>query len=172
MRAIFSDDYSLENYRTLLQSLLDFYAPFEAALFESFPKHFETLLDHRRKAHLLRADLSSMGDIASSAQAEVPSLGTFEERMGAMYVVEGATLGGAIIRKHLQGHFGGSVSSALSFYSGYGKQAAAEWRSFGKLLESLFARADEQARSKVVAGANATFAAMEDWLAQPQTAAG
>lgn len=85
--------------------------------------------------------------------------------MGACYVVEGATLGGQIIRKHLHRHFGASVDGALSFYSGYRKQAAQEWRTFGALLGSLFDKAERSVQDEVVAGANATFIALEAWLA-------
>ncbi len=85
--------------------------------------------------------------------------------MGGFYVIEGATLGGQIIRKHLNRRFGASVAAALSFYSGYGKQAAQEWRTFGALLGSLFDKAERSVQDEVVSGANATFIALEEWLA-------
>lgn len=85
--------------------------------------------------------------------------------MGALYVTEGATLGGKIIRKQLVGRFGDRVKNALHFYTGYGSQGGAEWRAFREELGALFDHAGAEAQAKVIAGANATFSALELWLA-------
>lgn len=166
MRAIFAEDYSLEDYRSLLRRLREFYFPFEEKIFCELPANLAEKLAHRRKTHLLDADLRALGDISASiSDVALPALSSFERRMGGLYVIEGATLGGQIIRKHLHRHFGSPVAGALSFYSGYGKQAAQEWRAFGASLGSLFDKAERDAQNEVVAGANATFSALEAWLA-------
>lgn len=171
MRAIFEGDYSLDKYRILLRRLLEFYIPFEAAVYENLPKQLATRLDHRRKSHLLRADLCAISDLADVKHARVPAFHSDQERMGGLYVLEGATLGGKIIRKRLLDHFGTAVEPALSFYASYGKRAAAEWRAFGSLLGDLFDQATEAERGKVVAGANATFSALERCLDQDERGA-
>lgn len=171
MRALFEADYSFDNYRILLRRLLEFYVPFEASIYENLPTQLATRLDHRRKSHLLRADLGAISDVTDVRPAAVPVFHSDEERMGGLYVVEGATLGGRLIRKRLLDHFGAAVEPALSFYAGYGKRAAAEWRAFGSLLGGLFDQATEAKRDKVIAGANATFSALEQWLAQEEPVA-
>lgn len=165
MRAIFSEGYSLENYRSLLSRLREFYFPLEQEIFDKLPAEATEKFAQRRKSHLLERDLRALGDIASRRCRALPALASFERRMGGLYVIEGATLGGQIIRKHLHRHFGEPVAGALSFYTGYGKHAAREWRAFGALLGSLFDRAPRAAQDDVIAGANATFIALEAWLA-------
>ncbi len=169
MRAIFSEDYSLKNYRSLLRRLWEFYSPLEREVFGKFPKDLATELEYRRKAHCLAADLCALGDTAPvSEDLALPAFTSPAERAGSLYVTEGATLGGQLIRKRLHDHFGDAIVPALSFYSGYGKQAAKEWRAFGALFGGLFDRAGASVQDHVVAGANATFNAMERWLNDPQ----
>lgn len=166
MRAIFSEGFLLEDYRSLLLRLREFYFPLERKIFNELPASVAEKLAHRRKSHLLNADLCALGDTgARSSDVTLPDLSSLGRRMGGCYVIEGATLGGQIIRKHLHRHFGPSVADALSFYSGYGKQAAQEWRAFGALLGSLFDKAERSVQDDVIAGANATFSALEEWLA-------
>jgi len=166
MRAIFSEGFLLDDYGTLLRRLREFYFPLEREIFSELPAGVAEKLEQRRKSPLLDADLRAIGDTSDLASdVVIPRLGSFERKMGAFYVVEGATLGGQIIRKHLHRHFGATVAGALSFYSGYGKQVAQEWRAFGTLLGSLFDQAEQNVQDEVVAGANATFSAMEAWLA-------
>jgi heme oxygenase len=166
MRAMFVNNYSLQDYRLLLSRLLRFYQPLEAKIFDGLPAHIATKVEHRRKVQWLRADLYALGAEAAFEESDgsVMPFGSLEERMGALYVVEGATLGGLLIRKHLLGHFGQAAAPAMNFYSGYGKRANAEWKNFGALLSSLFDRAGSHAQDRVVAGANATFSALERWL--------
>jgi heme oxygenase len=173
MRAMFAEGYSLAEYSAVLARLLQFYRPFEDEVFGALPPHIATKIDHRRKTPLLRADLRALGAQQSGAVSDgsVPAFVSFEERMGGLYVLEGATLGGLLIRKHLLGQFGTAAASAMNFYSGYGKRANAEWQAFGSLMGGLFDRAGSAAQRKVVSGANATFSALERWLeGQPDPA--
>jgi heme oxygenase len=166
MRAMFEKNYSLDDYRCLLSRLLQFYQPIEANIFDGLPQQIATKVEHRRKAAWLRADLAALGadDASDESAGSAPKPDSFEARMGALYVLEGATLGGLLIRKHLLGHFGAAAAPAMNFYSGYGKRANAEWRAFGLLLGGLFDRAGSAAQRKVVSGANATFSGLERWL--------
>jgi heme oxygenase len=166
MRAMFGEGYSIQSYRLLLSRLLRFYQPLETRIFDGLPAHIATKVEHRRKAPWLEADLSALGVQASHEESDgsVVQLDTLEARMGALYVLEGATLGGLLIRKHLLGQFGAAAASSMNFYSGYGKRANAEWQAFGSLLSGLFDRAGSAAQRQVVSGANATFSALERWL--------
>ncbi len=176
MRAIFADTYTLAEYHRLLQHLFVFYSPFERAVFDTLSPPLAAELGSRKKTGWLRQDLEAAGEGSQPQMvAPVPRFESDEERMGALYVLEGATLGGKLIRKRLLGHFGGDVSETLHFYSGYGAQAGAQWTSFRAILARLFDHADASTQSRVVRGANVTFAALEKWLdgmAQPGHARG
>lgn len=165
MRAIFSETFSMLHYRKLLRGLLEFHLSFEREIFDHLPRDFATKLEHRRKAHLLRADLQALeACVAVTSDGIILNFRSLAERMGALYVLEGATLGGKIIRKHLLARFGGRVEPAISFYTGYGKRSGAEWRSFGEMLGGMFDNADSTTQANVVAGANATFSALQRHL--------
>ena len=49
--------------------------------------------------------------------------------LGVLYVLEGSTLGGQILRKHLQ-HMYGLEHDGLRYYTGYGKQTGSHWKAF------------------------------------------
>ncbi len=51
----------------------------------------------RRRAHLIRADLAELGD--DIAMAEPFEVGTDERALGAIYVLEGSRLGGAMLAR-------------------------------------------------------------------------
>jgi heme oxygenase len=85
-------------------------------------------------------------------------------------VLEGATLGGKIIRKRLKEQLGASVEGALRFYDGYGAKAGPAWTAFRALLGERYDHAGPAAQAAVVEGAHATFAAMERWMSD-ETAA-
>ena len=82
------------------------------------------------------------------------------EFMGALYVVEGSTLGGVQLARALKAAHSGE---GRSFFLGYGDQHGAMWRSFLKKLEDCASsEADDDA---VIEGAIRTFADFESWMA-------
>jgi heme oxygenase len=172
LAAIFSPAFSINDYRELLHRLQQFYAPLEDALFSKLGGDDRALLMHRRKSEWLEQDLRALGEALKSRKSDVtlPALLSDAHRFGAFYVLEGATLGGKIIRKRLAGHLGAAVETALRFYGGYGAKAGAEWSSFRTLLSARFDRAGTAAQDAVVEGAQATFAAMEQWMAAGEIA--
>jgi heme oxygenase (biliverdin-IX-beta and delta-forming) len=98
------------------------------------------LLDHaaldfeaRRRTPLLRAGLKARGVAEPSLCAL--TAGSAAEAIGLLYVVEGATLGGKVIRKALSAS-GGDLAG-LEFLDPYGEAAGARWRSFLAVLEEV-----------------------------------
>ncbi|RYZ69927.1 MAG: biliverdin-producing heme oxygenase [Proteobacteria bacterium] len=91
----------------------------------------------------------------------VPHLNSEAEKLGAMYVVEGATLGGRFVSKHLSERLGLSGDSGASFFSAYREKTGERWKEFVAHLESTPGSAD-----LVVSGAHQTFSALEKWLSQ------
>lgn len=82
--------------------------------------------------------------------------------MGALYVMEGSTLGGRYIYKMLQGHPSLEVPvAALHFFNGYGEATSQRWKSFGAALNSLPLHQDEIVRS-----AEETFRLFAQWIRQ------
>lgn len=78
-----------------------------------------------------------------------------------MYVIEGSTLGGAVIAHAVETRLGLDAEKGCAYFRSYGRETAMMWRSFGeKLLEFASPRVDDT----VVASAQRTFEVMQDWL--------
>lgn len=159
-------DFTVEEYHRLLTCLYGFYEPLEARL----AVHAAALplsLAERAKAPLLRRDLRALG--LSEAQLRAvprcpapPAFATPEAALGGLYVVEGATLGGAIIRRHLARSLALTPRSGGAFYAGYGARIGPMWQAFcGRLTAHV---AEDASRQAVVQGACATFESFHEWL--------
>lgn len=126
------------------------------------------LAQPRRKLHLLERDLRHFG-LTTEAVASLPRFApsdVFEERpamLGALYVVEGSTLGGQVIARHLRQALGPAVAGGgCAYFEGYGKRETAPmWATLRAVLD----RSVEDGQSQgVVDGALWTFDALADWL--------
>lgn len=125
----------------------------------------EEFLRPRRRLHLLAADLLSLGlapdAIAALPACRPPELGCAAAAMGSLYVMEGSTLGGRLILRHVERHLG--LSGGGSYFTGYGDRTGAMWRSFLARLDQWPAAEAE----RIVCGAKATFEQLGWWFAQP-----
>jgi heme oxygenase len=80
-------------------------------------------------------------------------------------VLEGATLGGQLILRHLQRHFAGIPAGGFAFFRAYGEDVGPMWRAFGEALTRASSAEDSQLfKGRVVQGAKDTFDAFERWL--------
>ena len=100
----------------------------------------------RRSPHLAK-DLALLGGAPTEGEAIV--VRGVGEALGLMYVLEGSTLGGRVIRRRVEA--AGGDMAGLSFLDPYGEQVGERWRSFLAVLE---ARPEADA---IVAGAVAGF---------------
>jgi heme oxygenase (biliverdin-IX-beta and delta-forming) len=99
---------------------------------------------------------------ADGASPPFPPIASEPEALGAMYVLEGATLGGRVIRRELAAR--GVSLAGLEFLDPYGEEAGERWRSFVAVLESRGA-ADPDG---VERGAIAAFSFAEACLAEEE----
>ena len=174
------DDLSLADYRRLLERYFTFYAPVEARLagvFVTIPLgglDFET----RRKLPLLRADLAALGGPAADTLAvcdALPPLHTPAQAMGCLYVLEGATLGGMVIGRHVQRTLGLTPDCGARFFHGSGPRTAEMWRAFRAAMVVFAADADaaddaDATADAVVDTANETFRSLRRWCMQGRAA--
>ncbi len=88
--------------------------------------------DARRRGPFLARDVADLGGRAPAPRVDAVQAADLPEALGLMYVAEGSTLGGRVIRKRL-----GAARSdmrGLSFLDPYGAEAGARWRSFLDVL--------------------------------------
>ena len=159
---------SLDAYRALLARFYGFYVPVETCLAEMCQNSaLDVQFPQRRKAHFLVQDLEILGlsrqqITALPLCANGPALSVFPQALGCMYVLEGATLGGQLISRHLQSVHGISEENGGAFFHSYGPDVRIMWRAFGAALTSYADRMAED--TLILSAACDTFAALEKWL--------
>jgi heme oxygenase (biliverdin-IX-beta and delta-forming) len=156
---------SIESYVSLLSRFLGFHLVWEQDI-KTFPA-LERELETRSRIRQLRHDLKALG-LTELEIGAVPlcrdahSLATDEARaLGSFYVLEGSTLGGQLITRHLSSA-DWLPAEGLCYFNPYGSRTGEMWRSFRRWLES---QAQHHAANDIVAGARATFVVLQKWLA-------
>ena len=99
-------------------------------------------LEGRIKLHALALDLMEAGiqkevineKFKLKNHSNIPSQ-TFA--MGALYVLEGATLGGSVIQKQLAQNINFPIETSLHYYRCYGAQLMANWKQFLEVLNGI-----------------------------------
>lgn len=162
---------SRDDYRQFVGRFFGFYEPLEARLMAS--PHWRPLaFDYaaRQKTPRLAQDLLALGGTAQALAAtprcsELPAFDTPEQLLGCLYVIEGATLGGRSITRHLQTQLGLTPESGVAFFDGYGAQTGLRWKAFCTMLSNNADRySDESRHAAIIAGANGTFHTLTQWL--------
>jgi heme oxygenase len=156
------------DYCRLLQAFYGFYLPIEQRL--AAVPGWEALgldIEQRRKAPRLAADLryqgmpdAALGDLPLCER--LPELATLTQALGCAYVLEGATLGGQIITRHLRQQLGLDERRGGAFFGSYGNAVGPMWRAFQAALRAHCA--DPSNAAPLVRSANDTFVALEQWL--------
>ena len=159
MRRLVAPDLEPPEYRALLGRLYGFYVPLETALrphLGAFPAPFDAAHRTRR----LAADLAALGEDPSALPlvAEPPALPDADAALGALYVVEGAALGGQVITRHVRRTLGLGPERGLSFFAGEADGTGARWRAFLDLL------ARRPPSPSVTEAAVAVFASLHAWM--------
>ena len=116
--------------------------------------------ERRRRADLFAADLAALGARGADPCPDVPAPGGTDEALGRLYVLEGSTLGGAFIDRHLAG-LSELSSLRLRAFSPYGAQTGAMWHSFRSVTRARVRAGGDAAT--MVAAARQTFGALAHW---------
>jgi len=144
-----------------LAKMYGFLAPYEAALLG----HAAALgpaweIAERRRAHLILEDLRAEPGQLPLCLA-LPPLATVPQLLGAMYVLEGSTLGGQVLARQLAK----AGSDQLRYFTGYGAQTGPRWKAFCQQLSQ--AATDAATENEIVQSAIHTFQHLATWLARP-----
>ena len=118
-------------------------------------------LGRRYRAHLILDDLPQLGYAGTPPLCPfLPPLATWPQLLGAMYVLEGSTLGGQVIARqltklHIDGH---------EYFSGRADQTGPLWKMFCAQLTEAAPASDHTA---IISSAVQTFQTLATWLSQP-----
>lgn len=157
---------SIAEYCSLLADFHGFYAPLEASLSCIDWNGTGIAFEERRKTPLLRDDLASLGlseeDVSRLPRCDrIPPMSCRNAAFGGLYVVEGATLGGQLITRHIREAFGQDPAAPSAFFASYGERVGRMWRAF---REALARNCGVQDREIVAHAAVETFEGLEAWL--------
>lgn len=156
----------LEDYINYLKKLYGFVKGFEKNV---FPLLRNTLpdIEQRKKTHLLETDLLAQHQDLSTIVIPddlmfYQNFNTESSAWGGMYVLEGSTLGGQIINRHLQKNIGQTIGQS-HYFTGYAAETGNAWKFF---LENLGIQAGKspQEEHEIIIAAIKTFDLMDSWF--------
>lgn len=159
---IFTRVRRMQDRRRLVERFHGLHAGVERALAPSLASLADLDFPGRSRLPHLRRDLTALG-AASPAALPVCDIGPVvdaAEALGLLYVFEGSTLGGHVIRKRLAAE--GHDADGLSFLDPYGAAVGERWRTFLAVLERE--TTDPAARAATTRGGRRGFALAHDWL--------
>ncbi len=154
---------NMESYARLLRIFYGYYKPLEDSIAQYIsPRELPDFAD-RRKTSLILEDLSTIGQPTGNIPIDlsVPAIDCPEAAFGALYVMEGSTLGGKVICKMIAENLGVKDHDGLSFFYGYGGQTGSRWKDF---LARLDAFSDQPGELLVIRSANAVFTRFQHWI--------
>ena len=149
----------------LLERFHGFHAAWEPRVARVMSKE-ATFLTPRRRTPRAAKDLLALGR-SQREIAELPLclaaarlVSSPAAAIGSLYVLEGSTLGGQIISRHLQDARWLPLEG-LGYFDPYGPATGTMWRHFRIWAESASKHGSADA---IVAAAVATFQTLQDWL--------
>lgn len=153
-----------EGYRELLEAFLGFYRPLEKSLVPAVRRHLPSV-SYRRRTRRLERDLRVLGcsderidALPTLSSDEMPELDGPPRVLGCLYVVEGAELGGRVMRKRLEDDLDGDALRADAFFGTDPDRVRDRWTSFREEFERRLAPGDRL--EEAVSAARATFRAL------------
>jgi heme oxygenase len=157
-------DLDRDAYQRIIQAYYGFHVPLQRQI-ERFHAPQRPQPD-RQKVPALLKDLRALGlsDVQIDALplcADLPPLNSHADLLGVMYVMEGATLGGQVLRRIIAERLSIDADSGAEFLDVYGRDTGRLWKAFLKQLAD-FDHPDYN--QEVVDAACATFTSFARWL--------
>lgn len=154
---------SAEGYADVLKLFYGYFGGLELLINNTIGDDILPDNAERRKTQSLANDLQFLGsEIPTKATVdELPALNTPLQALGALYVIEGSTLGGKIISKMMQQQLG-LEAGAMTFFAGYGNRTDQMWETFKNALDHQAQNPEQEA--VVIAAANETFLKFGEWF--------
>jgi heme oxygenase len=157
---LMSGTLTLDEYAACLQRLHGIVSAWEAHAAAVAPPALQPLLAARRRTPLLERDLVCLGvKIPSEEHPNFLEVADEASIMGAMYVMEGSTLGGQLIARHVEKVL--SLSEGNTFFRGHGDRTGLLWREFCEILRT---RVPENESDVVIRSAKMMFQTFGSWM--------
>ncbi len=157
--------FSRQDYLRLIQAFWGYYQPMESSLAGlAGLRDWLPDLDRRVKLPWLEKDLLALG-MDGDALARLPLCQHLPPctdaatALGCLYVMEGSTLGGQVISRHLKRSLALDADNGAAFFHGYGEATGAMWQAFRQQVNAVGTGED-----RMVEAACTSFLSLERWL--------
>ena len=129
------------DYEVLLTKFYRFYSAVEPKVAANDMRGNGIDASERTKLKWLERDLANLGAFDRAKRLpelnDAPVLDTPAKAYGAMYVMEGATLGGQVITRHLKQHLDLTPETGGAFFNSYGERVGPMWKAFGSAITAF-----------------------------------
>ena len=151
-----------EQYVQCLQRIYGVVAAWEDRAPEVAPQWLRSALTARQRKPLLELDLAWFGVTKhDGTRPALPEMNDLASLFGIMYVMEGSTLGGQFIARHVETVLHLTEGRGNSYFRGHGIQTGLMWKEFCEMLKLRIP--DEQTKA-VVVSAKAMFSTFGMWM--------
>lgn len=151
-----------DDYALILKMFYGYFSVLDKSIGDFITTNVLPDIRERRNSFFILKDLEAIGYSTKSIPVcvNVPSIDSVEEALGAMYVLEGSTLGGRMISKMLIKNTSAVFNdSNLNFFNGYKEDTGNKWKLFVSTLDRYDRDAD-----KIIDTANTTFECLTKWM--------
>lgn len=147
---------SIDDYLEILVYFYQFFAPLEKAILPQLKEGFPDVAQ-RRKAEWILKDIQFFKPAfrPSYTTSFTPEITSLSQAIGALYVMEGSTLGGQVICKMVAQKLDVSQAEGFKFFSGYGEETLPMWDNFKTYINNRSWNPEEE--NEVIDAANRTF---------------
>lgn len=161
--ALFRPNVNQTDYTCYLQIMHEVVFRFEEQVFPLL-KPLLPDIDQRCKTDWLEEDLRQLGAWPAKTRTAtlseaLPYPHNLGYLMGRMYVLEGSTLGGAVIYRQLQPVLNITPEKGGRYFYGYGPETGGRWKTFTDRLSTMAVVENES--ENILKGALAQFVAMQ-----------
>lgn len=145
---------SVADYVEILKAFYSYINPLENSINHHIDKSIIPDYSKRRKSEPLKSDLAYFNSTPESPVSDIPPIQNTYQAIGALYVLEGSTLGGQIISKMISQKLQLPDLRGLSFFKSYGEETLSMWNTFKNTLNKQIA---PEEHDSVVQTAEQTF---------------
>jgi heme oxygenase len=157
-----AEDLDSDTYVLCLQRIHGVVAAWEENAAEGSPEWMRTLVSARQRKGMLERDLGWFGIAVHAEQRPtLPEMNTQAHRLGVMYVMEGSTLGGQLIARHVERVLGLSEGHGSAYFRGHGTRTGTMWKEFCEVLQ---VRVPDSEAEAVIAAAKEMFTVFGSWM--------
>jgi heme oxygenase len=148
-------------YVSCLKKLHGLIAAWEEWAALNAPVGLQPFLATRRRLQLLQLDLKWFGADCGDERPTLPEMPDTAAVLGAMYVMEGSTLGGQLIARHVEQVLGLMPGRGNAYFRGHQERTGNLWK---ELCELLRTNVPDSETDAAIVGARAMFRAFGTWM--------